>query len=45
MILEPKQKKFKGQLQIKETVKKDLISGAICPCQGFLMLLLEDNYI
>jgi hypothetical protein len=36
MILEPKQKNFRGPLQIKETVKKDLISGAICLYQGLL---------
>jgi hypothetical protein len=36
MILKPTHKNFKGQLQIKETVKKNVKSGAICPCQGFL---------
>jgi hypothetical protein len=36
MILEPKHKIFTGPLQIKETVKKDLISGALCPFQGLL---------
>jgi hypothetical protein len=36
MILEPKNKKFKGSLQIKETVKKDSISGDTCPYQGLL---------
>jgi hypothetical protein len=36
MILEPKHKNFTGSLQIKETVKKDLISGAICLHQGIL---------
>jgi hypothetical protein len=36
MILEPKHKNFTGPLQIKETVKKDLISGA----KGFWKLLL-----
>jgi hypothetical protein len=36
MILEPNHKKFKGPLQIKETVKKDLSSGAKCPYQGLL---------
>jgi hypothetical protein len=34
MILEPKHKNFTGLLQIKTTVKKDLISGAICLHQG-----------
>ncbi len=29
----PKHKKFKGPLQGKETVLKNLISGAICPHQ------------
>ncbi len=28
--MEPKHKNFAGPSQIKETVKKDLISGAIC---------------
>ncbi len=28
MILEPKHKNFTGPLQIKETIKEDLISGA-----------------
>jgi hypothetical protein len=36
MILEPKHKDFTGPLQIKEMVKKDLISGAIWPYQGLL---------
>jgi hypothetical protein len=36
MIFEPKHKKFTGPLQIKETVEKDLKSGAICPYQGLL---------
>ncbi len=36
MILEPKHEKFKGQLQSKETVKKDLILGDICPYHGLL---------
>jgi hypothetical protein len=36
MILEPKHKNFAGLSQIKETVKKDLISGTICQHQGLL---------
>jgi hypothetical protein len=36
MILEPKHKNFAGPLQIKEQLKKDLISGAICLHQGLL---------
>jgi hypothetical protein len=36
MFLEPKHKNFTGLLQIKETVKKDLISGAIRPYQWLL---------
>ncbi len=36
MILDPKHKKFKGPLQNKETVKKNLISGAICQYLGLL---------
>jgi hypothetical protein len=36
MILKPKHKNFAGPLQIKETVKKDLISGAMCLHQGLL---------
>jgi hypothetical protein len=36
MILEPKHKNFAGPLQIKETVKKYLISGAIRLYQGLL---------
>jgi hypothetical protein len=36
MILEAKHKNFTRPLQIKDTVKKDLISGAICPYQELL---------
>jgi hypothetical protein len=36
MILEPKHKNLTGPLQIKETVKKDLISGAKCSYQRLL---------
>jgi hypothetical protein len=36
MILKPKHKNFNGQLQIEETVLKNLKSGAICPCLGLL---------
>jgi hypothetical protein len=36
MILEPKRKNFAGPLRIKETVKKYLLSGAICLHQGLL---------
>jgi hypothetical protein len=36
MILEPEHKNFKGPLQIKETAKKILISGAICQHLGLL---------
>jgi hypothetical protein len=39
MILGPKHKNFTGPLQIKETNKKDLISGAICRFQGLLYAL------
>ncbi len=35
MILEPKHKKFKGPLQIKGTVKKDLISAPYVHTKGF----------
>jgi hypothetical protein len=35
MILEPKHKKFTGPLQTKDTVKKDLISGAIFHTKAF----------
>jgi hypothetical protein len=40
MILGPKHKNFTGSLQIKEKVKKDLISGAICPYQGLLNAII-----
>jgi hypothetical protein len=36
MILEPKHKNLIGPLKIKVPVKKELISGAICPYQGLL---------
>jgi hypothetical protein len=36
MILEPEHKNFEGPLQIKETVLKNLISGAICQYLGLL---------
>ncbi len=36
MILEPKHKNFTGLLQIKETVKKYSLPGAICLHQGLL---------
>jgi hypothetical protein len=36
MILDPNHKKFTGPLQIKVTVKKYLMLGAICPYQGLL---------
>jgi hypothetical protein len=36
MILEPKRKNFKGTLQVKETVLKILISGAMCQYLGLL---------
>jgi hypothetical protein len=36
MILEPKHKNFAGPSEIKETVKKYLISGVICQHEGLL---------
>jgi hypothetical protein len=36
MILEPEHKNFKGPLQIKETVQKNVISGAISQYLGLL---------
>jgi hypothetical protein len=36
MILEPKHKNFAGPSDIKETVKKNLISSVKCQHQGLL---------
>ncbi len=40
MILEPKHKNLKIRYKLKRQLKKDLISGAICPYQGLLNAII-----